>query len=55
MAGNGLSLNSWPVGTGPYMMAEFVQDRRHVMKRNPNYRGELYPARARRRIRPKVA
>lgn len=43
MAGNGLSLNSWPVGTGPYMMAEFVQDRRHVMKRNPNYRGELYP------------
>jgi ABC-type transport system substrate-binding protein len=43
MAGNGLSLNSWPVGTGPYMMAEYVQDRRHVLKRNPNYRGEPYP------------
>jgi ABC-type transport system substrate-binding protein len=43
MAGNGLSLNTWPVGTGPYMMAEQVQDRRHVLKRNPNYRGEPYP------------
>jgi ABC-type transport system substrate-binding protein len=43
MAGNGLSLNAWPVGTGPYMMAEYVQDRRHVLKRNPHYRGEPYP------------
>ena len=43
MAAVGLSLDRWPVGTGPYMMTEFVQDRRHVMKRNPNYRGELYP------------
>lgn len=43
MAGNGLSLNRWPVGTGPYMMAEYVQDRRHVLRRNPNYRGEPYP------------
>lgn len=40
---NGLSLNQWPVGTGPYMMTEFLRDRRHVMKRNPNYRGEPYP------------
>jgi ABC-type transport system substrate-binding protein len=43
MASKGLSLNTWPVGTGPYMMAESVQDRRHVLKRNPNYRGEPYP------------
>ncbi len=43
MTDNGLSLNQWPVGTGPYMMTEFVRDRRHVMKRNPNYRGEPYP------------
>jgi len=43
MAGNGLSLNTWPVGTGPYMMADYVQDRRHVLKRNPNYRGAPYP------------
>ena len=40
---NGLSLNQWPVGTGPYMMTEFVRDRRHVMKRNPHFRGEPYP------------
>jgi ABC-type transport system substrate-binding protein len=39
----GLTLDTWPVGTGPYMMTEFIKDRRHVMKRNPNYRGELYP------------
>jgi len=43
MASRGLSLNVWPVGTGPYMMSEYVQDRRHVLKRNPNYRGEPYP------------
>ena len=43
MASVGLSLDRWPVGTGPYMMEEFVQDRRHVMVRNPNYRGEPYP------------
>jgi ABC-type transport system substrate-binding protein len=43
MADNSLSLNQWPLGTGPYMMTEYVQDRRHVMKRNPNFRGEPYP------------
>jgi ABC-type transport system substrate-binding protein len=43
MAVAGLSLDRWPVGTGAYMMTEWVQDRRHVMKRNPNYRGEPYP------------
>ena len=39
----GLSLNQWPVGSGPYMMAEFIRDRRHVMVRNPNYRHDPYP------------
>jgi ABC-type transport system substrate-binding protein len=43
MAAAGLSLDTWPVGTGPYMMTEYVKDRRHVMKRNPNWRGEPYP------------
>ena len=43
MALAGLTLDRWPVGTGPYMMVEFVKDRRHVIKRNPNYRGEPYP------------
>ncbi|MDC8783863.1 ABC transporter substrate-binding protein [Roseateles koreensis] len=39
----GLSWNQWPVGTGPYMMTEYSQDRRHVMSRNPNYRVDTYP------------
>ena len=43
MAAAGLSLDRWPVGTGPFMLTEFLQDRRHVMVRNPNYRGEPYP------------
>jgi ABC-type transport system substrate-binding protein len=43
MAAAGLSLDAWPVGTGPYMMSEYVQDRRHVMVKNPHYRGEPYP------------
>ena len=43
MAEVGLSLDTWPVGTGPYMMSEFVKDRRHVLVRNPNFRGEPYP------------
>ena len=43
MAKSNLSLNNWPVGTGPYMMTESIQDRRHVLTRNPNFRGEPYP------------
>lgn len=43
MTDNGLSLNQWPVGSGPYMMIEFERDRRHVLARNPNFRGEPYP------------
>lgn len=43
MATKGLTLVRWPVGSGPFMMSEFVQDRRHVMVRNPHFRGETYP------------
>lgn len=43
MAKNGLSLDNWPVGTGPYMLTEYLLDRRHVLERNPNYRGVPYP------------
>ncbi len=43
MAERNLSLNYWPVGTGPYMMAEYEINRRHVLVRNPNFRGEPYP------------
>lgn len=43
MARNGLSMDLWPIGTGPYMMTESVQDRLHVLQRNPNYRRPPYP------------
>lgn len=43
MAERGMSLDTWPVGTGPYMVTDYQKDRRIVMKRNPNYRGEPYP------------
>lgn len=43
MAERGMSLDTWPVGTGPYMVTDFEKDRRIVMRRNPNYRGEPYP------------
>jgi ABC-type transport system substrate-binding protein len=43
MAEINLTLDRWPVGTGPYMLVENVQDRSTVLERNPNYRGEPYP------------
>jgi ABC-type transport system substrate-binding protein len=43
MSAQSLGWNSWPVGTGPFMMTEYVQDRRHVMSRNPHYRVDTYP------------
>ncbi len=43
LAERGTSLDTWPVGTGPYMVTDYQKDRRIVMTRNPNYRGEPYP------------
>jgi ABC-type transport system substrate-binding protein len=43
LAERGISLDTWPVGTGPYMVTDYQKDRRIVMQRNPNYRGEPYP------------
>jgi len=43
MAAAGLTLDNWPVGTGPFMVTEYIKDRRITMKRNPNYRGAPYP------------
>ena len=38
-----ISLDWYPVGTGPYMLAENNPNRRMVLVRNPNFRGEAYP------------
>lgn len=38
-----LTLDWWPVGSGPYMLAENDPNRRMVLLRNPNFHGERYP------------
>ncbi|MDX9885176.1 ABC transporter substrate-binding protein [Thauera sp.] len=43
MAERNLTLDWWPVGTGPYMLVENNPNARMVLARNPNYRGEAYP------------
>ncbi|QID17813.1 ABC transporter substrate-binding protein [Nitrogeniibacter mangrovi] len=43
MAAKNLTLDWWPVGTGPYMLVENDPNARMVLARNPNYRHETYP------------
>ena len=43
MAKRNLSANTWPVGTGPFMLTEHDTNARMVLAKNPNYRGEPYP------------
>ncbi|AYH44317.1 ABC transporter substrate-binding protein [Azoarcus sp. DN11] len=43
MAERNLTLDWWPIGTGPYMLAENNPNARMVLARNPNFRGEAYP------------
>jgi len=43
MAEKNLSLDWWPVGSGPYMLTENDPNRRMVLEKNPNFQGEPYP------------
>lgn len=43
MAEKNFSLDWYPVGTGPYMLAENNPNRVMVLERNPNFQGEYYP------------
>ena len=43
MAEKNLTLDWWPVGTGPYMLTENDPNRRMVLSRNPNFHGQSYP------------
>lgn len=43
MAERNLTLDWWPVGTGPYMLVENNPNARMVLARNPNYRNDPYP------------
>jgi ABC-type transport system substrate-binding protein len=44
MAEKNLTLDWYPIGTGPYMMTENDPNSRMVLQRNPNFRGEPYPS-----------
>ncbi|KVW96136.1 ABC transporter substrate-binding protein [Thiobacillus denitrificans] len=44
MADRNLTLDWQPVGTGPYYLAENDPNRRMVLKKNPHFHGETYPA-----------
>lgn len=39
-----ITLDWYPVGTGPYMLTVNNPNRQMVMERNPNFRGEPYPS-----------
>jgi oligopeptide transport system substrate-binding protein len=43
MAEKNISLDWYPVGTGPYMLTVNNPNRRMVLERNPNFHRELYP------------
>ena len=38
-----LTLDWWPIGSGPYYLAENDPNQRMVLNRNPNFSGEFYP------------
>jgi ABC-type transport system substrate-binding protein len=44
MSRRNLSLDWFPVGTGPYMLVENNPNRRMRLRRNPLFRGEAYPS-----------
>ena len=43
MAQKNITLDWFPVGTGPYMLTVNNPNRRMVLGRNPNFTGEVYP------------
>jgi oligopeptide transport system substrate-binding protein len=44
LADKNITLDWYPVGTGPFMLTENNPNRRMVLSRNPNFRGEPYPS-----------
>ena len=43
MAAKNLTLDWYPVGTGPYMLTENNPNARMILEKNPNFREETYP------------
>ena len=44
MGERNITLDWYPVGTGPYMLTVNNPNRQMIMERNPNFHGETYPA-----------
>ena len=44
LAERNITLDWFPIGSGPYMLTVNNPNREMVLERNPNYRGEVYPA-----------
>ena len=44
LAEKNITLDWYPVGTGPYMLSENDPNRVMILERNPNYHGETYPS-----------
>ena len=43
MSERNITLDWYPLGTGPFMLSENNPNRRMVLERNPNFRGEAFP------------
>ena len=43
MKDKNITLDWYPVGTGPFMLTENNPNKRMVLEKNPNYHGETYP------------
>jgi ABC-type transport system substrate-binding protein len=44
LAEKNINLDWYPVGTGPYMLAENDPNRVMILEKNPNFHGETYPS-----------
>uniref|UniRef100_UPI0029313CDD ABC transporter substrate-binding protein n=1 Tax=Clavibacter michiganensis TaxID=28447 RepID=UPI0029313CDD len=44
MAAKNLTLDWYPIGTGPFMLTVNNPNRQMVLERNPNFHGERYPS-----------
>ncbi len=40
---NNMTLDWYPIGTGPYVLSENNPNRQMVLEKNPNFRGEIHP------------
>ena len=47
MADRNISLDWYPIGTGPFLLSENNPNQRMVLSKNPNFRGELFPTEGR--------